>query len=123
MDAQGFPGHRDIVSGLAFRQGTHELFSASFDRSVKTWSLDDRAYVDTLLGHQSEVLSIDLLRQVIPRLSLLHTSASNLPETKTVFFRSVECLESPTESFQDLVSSSTQCLCKGQMPGIYTCNA
>lgn len=62
--AQGFPGHRDIVSGLAFRQGTHELFSASFDRSVKTWSLDDRAYVDTLLGHQSEVLSIDLLRQV-----------------------------------------------------------
>ncbi|BDA48673.1 U3 small nucleolar RNA-interacting protein 2 [Coccomyxa sp. Obi] len=60
---QGFPGHRDIVSGLAFRQGTHELFSASFDRSVKTWSLDDRAYVDTLLGHQSEVLSIDLLRQ------------------------------------------------------------
>ncbi len=63
---QGFPGHRDIVSGLAFRQGTHELFSASFDRSIKTWSLDDKAYVDTLLGHQSEVLSIDLLRQVLP---------------------------------------------------------
>lgn len=61
---QGFPGHRDIVSGLAFRSSTHELFSASFDRSVKIWSLDDKAYVDTLLGHQAEVLSIDLLRQV-----------------------------------------------------------
>jgi hypothetical protein len=61
---QGFPGHKDIVSGLAFRAGTHELFSASFDRTVKIWSLDDRAYVDTLFGHQAEVLAIDLLRQV-----------------------------------------------------------
>lgn len=52
---QGFPQHRDIVTGLAFRDGTHELYSGSFDRTVKIWSLDDRAYVDTLYGHQSEV--------------------------------------------------------------------
>ena len=61
---QGFTGHRDIVSGLAFRGGTHELCSASFDRSVKVWSLDDRTAMDTLLGHQAEVLAIDMLRQV-----------------------------------------------------------
>jgi ribosomal RNA-processing protein 9 len=26
------------------------------------WSLDDRAYMDTLFGHQAEVLSLDVLR-------------------------------------------------------------
>ncbi|KAK9828725.1 hypothetical protein WJX72_001725 [[Myrmecia] bisecta] len=60
---QGFPGHKDIIAGLAFRDTSHELFSASFDRTVKIWSLDDKAYVDTLFGHQSEVLAVDLLRQ------------------------------------------------------------
>ena len=53
--AQGFSHHRDIVTGLAFRDDTHVLYSGSFDRTVKIWSLDDRAYVDTLYGHQSEV--------------------------------------------------------------------
>lgn len=52
---QSFPGHKDAVTGLAFREGTHQLFSASLDRSVKIWSLDDMAYVDTLFGHQAEV--------------------------------------------------------------------
>lgn len=52
------------MSGLAFRGGTHELCSASFDRSIKLWSLDDRTAMDTLLGHQAEVLCIDMLRQV-----------------------------------------------------------
>jgi WD40 repeat protein len=50
---KGFPGHKDAVSALAFREGTHELYSASLDRSVKLWSLDDLAYVDTLFGHQA----------------------------------------------------------------------
>ena len=60
---QGYKGHKDLVSGLAFRQNTHQLFSASFDRSVKLWSLDDGAYMDSLFGHQSEVTSVDVGRQ------------------------------------------------------------
>jgi WD40 repeat protein len=40
------------VTGLAFRPGSHTLYSCSYDRSVKIWSLDDAAYVDTLFGHQ-----------------------------------------------------------------------
>lgn len=59
----GTSGHKDIVTGLAFRDGTHELFSCGADRAVKIWSLDDMAYVDTLFGHQSKVLAIDILRQ------------------------------------------------------------
>ena len=49
---QSFPGHRDAVTGLAFRHGTHELFSCALDRTLKTWSVDDRTYIDTLFGHQ-----------------------------------------------------------------------
>ena len=49
---QSFPGHRDAVTALAFREGTHQLFSGSYDRTVKMWSLDDRAYMDSLFGHQ-----------------------------------------------------------------------
>ena len=53
-----FPGHRDTVTGLAFRQGTRTLFSCSTDRCVKIWSLDDMAYVDTLYGHGAEINAI-----------------------------------------------------------------
>lgn len=51
------------MSCLTFRQGTSELFSGSFDRTVKIWNAEDRAYISTLFGHQSEVLTIDCLRK------------------------------------------------------------
>jgi ribosomal RNA-processing protein 9 len=57
-----YPGHRDIISGLAFREGTHTLYSASYDRTVKIWSLENSMYVDTLFGHQAEVYAVDALR-------------------------------------------------------------
>ena len=37
-----------IIQGLAFQRGSHELFSCSFDRTVKVWNLDEMAYVETL---------------------------------------------------------------------------
>jgi ribosomal RNA-processing protein 9 len=37
-----------LVQSLAFRVGTAQLFSGSFDRSIKLWSLDDMAYMDSL---------------------------------------------------------------------------
>ncbi|XP_014214805.1 U3 small nucleolar RNA-interacting protein 2 [Copidosoma floridanum] len=54
-------GHRDIVSGLVFRKNTHTLYSASLDRCVKVWNLDEMAYVESLFGHQSSITSIDAL--------------------------------------------------------------
>lgn len=59
---RAFPGHKDAVTSLAFREGTHQLYSGSLDRSIKIWSLEDMAYVDTLFGHQAEVLGLDALR-------------------------------------------------------------
>lgn len=56
-----FKGHRDIVTSLVFRKNSHDLYSASRDRSVKVWSIDEMAYVETLYGHQSPITSIDAL--------------------------------------------------------------
>lgn len=63
--------HRDAVTGLDFAPiqttqsgfGT-QLFSASMDRSIKTYSLageDSIAYVETLFGHQDHVLDVSAM--------------------------------------------------------------
>ncbi|KAJ4976621.1 hypothetical protein NE237_001727 [Protea cynaroides] len=60
---QAFPGHKGPVSDVHFRQGTPQLFSASFDRQIKLWNVEDRSYMQTLFGHQSEIVTIDCLRK------------------------------------------------------------
>ena len=37
------------------------MYSASKDRTIKTWSLDELAYVETLFGHQDEVVDVAAL--------------------------------------------------------------
>ncbi|OXB72358.1 UNVERIFIED_CONTAM: hypothetical protein H355_005427, partial [Colinus virginianus] len=56
-----FTGHRDAVSGLSFRKGTYQLYSASYDRSVKVWNVEENAYVETLFGHQDVITGMDSL--------------------------------------------------------------
>lgn len=56
-----FTGHKGPVSGLSFRRGTHDLYSASHDRSVKVWNVDENAYVETLFGHQDVITGLDSL--------------------------------------------------------------
>ncbi|KAJ0419959.1 WD40-repeat-containing domain protein [Aspergillus carlsbadensis] len=63
---QTFSQHRDSVSGLAFARhistmsSGEQLFSGSFDRTIKTWSISSagHAYVETLFGHQDNVTSL-----------------------------------------------------------------
>jgi ribosomal RNA-processing protein 9 len=55
---QELASHRGAVTSLAIREGTGQLFSVSEDRTLKVWSLDDMAYVDTLFGHQSDVACV-----------------------------------------------------------------
>ena len=54
-----FKGHRGPVTGLAFRRNSHQLFSASADRTAKVWDLEVMGYVETLFGHQDGVQSCD----------------------------------------------------------------
>lgn len=51
-EVKKFDGHRDIVTGLAFQHGTYNLISASHDRCLKYWDLNQMTYVETLFGHQ-----------------------------------------------------------------------
>lgn len=62
-----FTTHRDAVLGLAFAPSPsqaalgQQLFSASADRSIKTYSLageESLAYVETLFGHQDHVAGV-----------------------------------------------------------------
>lgn len=55
---KAFSQHRDSITSLSFRPGSTQLFSASKDRTVKVWSAAERAYVETLFGHQDEVVDI-----------------------------------------------------------------
>ena len=71
MPLKTFTTHRDSVLGLAFAPSTssqpglgQQLFSASADRSIKTYSLaseESLAYVETLFGHQDHVLGISAM--------------------------------------------------------------
>lgn len=58
-----FKHHRGPVNQLVFRRGTNLLHSSSSDRSIKTWSLDDMAYTESLFGHEDSILDIDALAQ------------------------------------------------------------
>jgi len=46
--AVSYEGHRDSISALCFRSGTHQLFSGSHDRTLKIWNVDEMAYIETL---------------------------------------------------------------------------
>ena len=56
------------MKALAFRralpslQTPTQLYSGSYDRSLKLFDLSTMGYVETLFGHQAPVLSIDALR-------------------------------------------------------------
>lgn len=55
-------GHKDSITGLKFRMGTHELYSASLDRTIKLFDVDQLSYIETLFGHQESITSLDALR-------------------------------------------------------------
>ncbi|KAH9917991.1 WD40 repeat-like protein [Fomitopsis serialis] len=65
---KGFTGHRDHISALAFRKvqpnatTSTQLYSGSFDRTLKLFDLTSMGYVETLFGHQAPVLALDALR-------------------------------------------------------------
>ena len=47
---------------IAFRKGTLQLYSASYDRTIKLFDLSVMGYVETLFGHQDCILDLDALR-------------------------------------------------------------
>lgn len=53
-----FSGHREPITGVAFRRHTHQFYTTSVDRTVRVWEGDERLYIDTLFGHQAPVQAL-----------------------------------------------------------------
>lgn len=77
--------HRDAVTGLAWRKGTHQLYSSSKDRTVKIWSMDEQAYVDTLYGHQDSIVDVSRPWQLLWNIPRIY-STSYLNHALTYLF-------------------------------------
>ncbi|KIS67066.1 uncharacterized protein UMAG_04934 [Mycosarcoma maydis] len=54
-------GHKDSISSLCFRSTSHELYTASLDRTLKLYDVSQLSYIETLFGHQESVLSLSCL--------------------------------------------------------------
>ncbi len=56
-----FFGHKEAVTALAYRGGGgHQLLSASMDRSIKHWDINEGREIRTLTGHTGIVSSISV---------------------------------------------------------------
>lgn len=56
-----FTQHRDAISSLKFRKKSFDLYTASFDRCIKCFNVEELGYRETLFGHQDRVATIDTL--------------------------------------------------------------
>lgn len=59
-------GHRAEITSLTFRRNHPHLYSASIDKSIKRWSLEEEesmTYLESLFGHEAAITSIDALRK------------------------------------------------------------
>lgn len=54
---------KGVVTGLAFRRGTNELYASCADLKVRTYNIDHQSAVETLYGHQDCVSDVSALGQ------------------------------------------------------------
>lgn len=54
---------KGVVTGLAFRRGTNELYASCADLKVRTYNIDHQSAVETLYGHQDSVSDVSALGQ------------------------------------------------------------
>ena len=64
--ATTFTGHKGPITSLSFRPGTLQLFTASDDRCLRHYNLEEMAYVETLYGHQAGVTAVSCPRRERP---------------------------------------------------------
>ena len=94
--------HRSFVSSLSFRLGSSELFSASFDRTVKLFDASSKAYIETLFGHTAEVQDVHCLyrNRAVSVASDKTARLWKVVEESQLLFRidTAAVLEQPTDS-------------------------
>lgn len=53
-----FEGHKSAVTSVAFRKNSLQMFSASTDRCIRHYNLEEMLYLETFYGHQFGVTDI-----------------------------------------------------------------
>ena len=61
-----FRGHKGAITSLSFQAGSLNLYSASEDRCIRSYNLDEMVQLETLYGHQLGVTSIDCYEKERP---------------------------------------------------------
>ncbi|KAJ8773371.1 hypothetical protein K2173_028548 [Erythroxylum novogranatense] len=56
IKVKGIQGHLGCITGLTIGGGF--LFSSSFDKSIRVWSLQDFSHVHTFKGHEHKVMAV-----------------------------------------------------------------
>ncbi|KAM6601624.1 hypothetical protein CsatA_021233 [Cannabis sativa] len=64
VKSKDLQGHRDCITGITVGGGF--VFTSSFDKTIRVWSLQDFSYVHTFEGHEHKVMAIVYVDQEQP---------------------------------------------------------
>ncbi|KAK6938360.1 WD40 repeat [Dillenia turbinata] len=64
LRCRDLPGHLDCITGFA--TGGGRLFSSSFDKTIRVWSLQDFSHLHTFKGHEHRVMAITYVDEKEP---------------------------------------------------------
>ena len=56
-----FQGHRADITGIRFKENSHDFVSLSEDRTLKIWDASRRAFMENLFGHASDPMWLERL--------------------------------------------------------------
>ena len=51
-----------VLQSVSFRKDSHQVFTSSYDRTVKIFDAAALSYIETLFGHQDRICAIDCLK-------------------------------------------------------------
>lgn len=64
LEPKTLQGHQDAINAIQFSSDSRYLASASRDDTVRIWLTTDGALLDTIAGHQDEVLGVSFSSQI-----------------------------------------------------------
>lgn len=58
-------GHKDTIVSVRFRIGTSQIYTSSWDRTVKIYDTASLSYIETLFGHQDKIYDLAVLKNEV----------------------------------------------------------
>lgn len=58
-------GHKDAIVSVKFRLGSSQIYTSSWDRTVKIYDTASLSYIETLFGHQDKIYDLSVLKNEV----------------------------------------------------------